>query len=77
MRACLKPKVDNIVLIKQYRIGHELNKSKHWYQSQVDEKSARKPKYLSKYEWDPSSDEWDPSSDEWGCVCGRDQVRRS
>ena len=27
MRACLKPKVDNIVLIKQYRNGHRFNKS--------------------------------------------------
>ena len=25
----------------------------NWYQSQIDEKSARKPKYLSKYELVP------------------------
>ena len=27
MRVCLSPKVDNIVLIKQYRVGHEFNNS--------------------------------------------------
>ena len=46
MRDCIRPKVDNIVLIKQYRVGHGFHKSQHWYQSQVDEKSARRPKYL-------------------------------
>ena len=35
MRACLRPKVDNIVLIKQYIVGHGFNKSQYWYQSQV------------------------------------------
>lgn len=29
MRVCLKPKVNNIVLIGQYRVVHRFNKSQH------------------------------------------------
>ena len=29
MRACLRPKVDNIVIIEQYRVGDGFNKSQH------------------------------------------------
>ena len=51
MRVCLSPKVDNIVLIKQYRVGHEFNKIPTIGIRAVDEKSARRPKYHSRDKW--------------------------
>lgn len=43
-RACLKPKVDNIVLIGQYRVVNEFNKSQYWYQNTRLTKICKKTK---------------------------------
>ena len=48
----------------------EFNNPNSWYQSQVDEKSARRPKYSSR-------DECVPFELGMRGVCGRDQVKRS
>ena len=35
MLACLKPEVDNIVLIKQYRVGHGFNKPQQYQHTYI------------------------------------------
>ena len=37
MRACIRPKVDNIVLIGQYRVGHEISQSQQLVSERFDE----------------------------------------
>lgn len=35
--------MDNIVLVKQYRVENEFNKSQHWYQNKVYAKRSKYP----------------------------------